>query len=592
MGNKLLYTVGLGAFLAACYLAADLTLKNLLSEERLRVMLIEPVQDQLGRQMEIGSIKASVFSGIEIKDIIVKEKNPAQAFLTIGTFRLNYELLPLLEKRLVIKEVLIDKPTVRIAKDSQGVFNFADLTLAPKQVVKEIPPPELQKAKPLPITLVFDQIKVSNLNLTFSDQSGKLPTITSTTGDLSSSVTLGKTLAEARYRGSLELIVNSEYQAHRLVLLVKGDFDNQRISFTGELNAELDKLFFTGQLANLQASPDLTLDLQSAKLDLDNLLTAQAADKKTSVRSAPTPLASPTSAAPAHGKFRAQGKITVTELRREKLALRNLSLTYTFTDNVLAIPALTAGVFGGTISGKADLDLSHAAPAFRGQLKADKLQLAAAMESLDKPQGYLTGDLSADFTGRGSGGGWPEIRDSLEGQGKFAISKGGMASSPISQALASLLALPELDNLKFDKLSGSLKIAGGQAALDANLSSRAFSMQTKGSIGLNGSLELPLSLKLSPENSQRLQERAAFARYLADPAGRTTLNLKLKGTVDHPDLSLSGEGAGNQIKTALGQRASEELDRALSKNSGGLAGQNQKAAGEISGQLLKQLLGN
>jgi len=587
MRNRLPFILGLTAFLAVCYLIANLTLKNLLSEERLRIMLVEPVQEQLGRQLEIGSINVSLFSGIDLNGIVVKEKNPAQDFVTIGTFRIKYELLPLLEKRLVIKEVLIDKPTVRIAKDALGNFNFADISLKPKTTVKEVLPPDQQPAAPLPVTLIFDQIRINDLNLTFTDQTGKLPTITSTNGDLSFAVTLGKTLPEARYQGTMELVVNSEYQAHRPVLLLKGDFDNQLINFRGELNAELDKLSFDGKIANLQSSPDLTLNMQGANFSLDNLIGAKPGNGKTATKPAP-PQVTTTTTNPTSPKFSAHGKIAINELRHDKLALQKLNLTYSFADNVLEISDLTAGLFEGSISGKAGFDLSRPTPAFRGQLKADKLQMAAAMEALDKPKGYLTGELSADFSGRGAGTGWPEMRNDLDGQGKFVIVKGGLSSSPISKALASLLGIAELDNLKFDKLTGSVKIAGGQAALDASLSSRPLSLKSKGNIGLDGSLDLPLLLQLSPEYSQRLQERAAFARYLADPSGRTTLTLKLKGTVDQPDLSLSGEGAGNQLKNTLESRASEELNRALSKKMGGADNQNQAAAG----QLLNKLLGN
>jgi len=545
MGNKFGYTLGFGVILGVCYLTADLALTNFLSEERLRVMLIEPLQDQLGRQVEVGSIKVSVFSGIEIKDISIKEKSPGQEFAAIGSCRLNYDPLPLFEKRLVITEVLIDKPTVRIERDSQGAFNFADLSLTPRKVAKEIPPPELQKALPLPLTLGLDQIKVSNLNLTFTDQSGRLPTITSTVGDFTGALTLGKTLAETRYRGSLELVVNSEYQTHRLVLLIKSTFDNQLINFNGELNAGLDKLLFTGQLANLQSTPNLTLDLQAAKLDLNNLLAATP-PLGNGVVSPTLPPVTQVSSAPisnseqTHAKLHAHGKVQIKELRRDKLALENFSLTYTLADNVLALSDLTAGLGGGRISGKANLDLSHSAPTFRGQFKADKIQLATARASQEKEKGYLTGELSADFSGLGVGGSWPEIRDSLDGQGKFVISKGEMANFPFSQELASLLGLPELNDLKFDKISGTVKIGGAQAALNASLSARALSLQSQGNVTLGGNLDLPLTVKLSPENSRHLQERPIFARYPPDPSGRTILNLKLKGTFEHPDLRLNG----------------------------------------------------
>lgn len=592
MIRKLQITVVILGIMGAVYLVASLTLRNFLSQERLRIMLVEPVEDQLGRKIEIGSIKISLFSGIDIKEIVVKEKNPAQEFASIGNFRLKYELLPLLEKRLVIKEVLINKPSIKISRNGQGVFNFADLSLEPKKIKKEIPPPELQTVEPLPLTLIFDQIKVNDLNLTFTDQTGELPAITSTDGDLDLAVTLGKTLAEARYKGTLELIVNTEFNGSRPVLLLKSEVSDQLLAFKGELHIEFDRLLFSGQLANQLTAPDLTLDLQGVTLDLEKLAGLKPAGHRQGGATAPV-APPPTAAQPTIKKFRAHGKISINEVRQGKLALENLNLTYNFADNLLDLTDLSAGLFGGSISGKASLKLAPPAPAFRGQLKADKLQMATAMEALGKPKGYLAGELSADFTGRGAGSGWPAIRDSLDGQGRFSVVKGGLASSPISQALATLLGIQELNNLRFDKLAGTVQLADGQAALDCSLFSKVLDMQTKGNAGLDGSLDLPLVvLQLSPEYSRRLQDRASFTRYLADPSGRTTLNLKLKGTVDHPDLSLSGEGAGKQLKSALGKKASEEMGRAISKKLGGLDSQNQGAVGEASDRLFKQLLGN
>lgn len=597
MRKKLPISVIIIAILGAAYLIASLTLSNFLSQERLRIMLVEPVEDQLGRKIEIGSIDISLFSGIDIKDIVVKEKDPAQEFASIGNFRLKYEILPLFEKRLVIKEVLIDKPTIQISRNAQGITNIADLTIKPKNIQKEVPPPELQTVTPLPITLVFDQIKISNLNLMFTDQTGELPAITSTKGDLVLAVTLGKTLAEASYKGTLDLIVNTKFNGSQPVLILKSEVSDQLITFKGELTVELDKLIFNGRVANHMTDPDLTLDLQGATLDLEKLAGLKPARQRpvretTPATISPVGASQPNANQPVTKKFRAHGKIGITEVRHGKLALQNLKLNYTFAENVLEITDLSAGLFSGSISGKAGLELGRPAPVFRGQLKADKLQMASAMESLGKPQGYLSGELSGDFSGRGAGSGWPEIRDSLDGQGKFVIAKGGLASSPISQALAKLLGIPELDNLRFDKLSATVKIADGRAILDSNLSSNVLTMQTKGSAGLDGSMDLPLLLQLSPEYSRRLQERASFTRYLADPSGRTSLTLKLKGTVDQPDLSLNGEGAGNQIKNALGKKAGEELSRALSKKLGGLDSQSQGAVEETTGRLFKQLMGN
>ena len=591
MRKKQTIIVGLIAFVGAVYFIANITLSNFLSQERLRLMLIEPVQDQLGRQVEIGAIKVSLFSGIDIQDIVVKEKNPAQDFVTIDTFRLKYELLPLFEKRLVIKEVLVDRPTINVIRDAQGAFNFADLSLKPKKIQKDIPPPELQTVEPLPLTLIFDLVRVNDLNLTFKDQSGALPAITSTDGDLSLSVTLGNTLPEAKYQGTLDLIVNTEFRGRKPVLILKSEVSEQMIAFKGELSVEFDRLLFNGQFANLKTAPELTFDLEGPSLDVGRLAGFAQADQRTAPRSVP---ATQTSAKPqpAGSDFRAHGKIEIGEVRRDKLTLQNLKLDYNWAGQTLQINNLTAGLFGGSISGKVGLELGQAVPAFKGQLKADKLQMGNAMEALGKPAGTLTGTMSGNVFGRGRGSSWPVIRDNLEGQARITVTKGAVAGSPLSRALAALLGLPELENLKFDKLAAIMTVTSGLASLDAGLSAQPLSVQTKGNVGMDGSLDLPLVIQLSQENSRRLQEKASFARYLADDSGRTTLHLKLKGTVDHPDLSLSNEGTGSQIKNALGKKASEELSRSLSKKLGGLDEQNQQAVGESADQLLRKLLGN
>lgn len=594
MRRKVPVIVVLLGLIGAVYIIASLTLSNLLSEERLRVMLVEPVEEQLGRQVEIGAIEVSLFSGIDIREIVVKEKDPSQEFVSIGNFRLKYELLPLLKKRLVIKEVLIDKPTVKISRNGQGVFNFADLTLTPKKIKKEVPPPEQQSVEPLPLTLIFDQIRINDLNLIFKDQTGELPAITGTDGDLTLAVTLGKTLPEARYKGTVDLLVNTEFNGSKPVLLLKSEVSDQLIAFRGEATVELDKLQFNGQLANPLTAPDLTLDLQGATIDLEKLAGLKPAGQRQTRQTTQTAPAAPPPPAPPETtkKFRVHGQISVNEVRRARLKLQNLKVNYNFADQLLELSDLSAALFGGAISGKGGVDLGRPAPAFRVQLKGERLQMEAAMEYLGKPKGYLAGELSGDFSGRGAGTAWPAIRNSLEAQGKFAIVKGGLASSPISQALASLLGIPELNNLRFDKLAATAQVAAGKAALEATLDSALLTMQTKGSAGLDGSLDLPLLLQLSPTYSQRLQEKASFARYLADPSGRTTLNLKLRGTVDRPELSLDSEAAGSQIKRVVEKKASEELSRALSKKLGGLESQDQKAVGEKADQLLKKLLGN
>jgi|GEM_PF-5597234 len=594
MKKKLTLPLLLIAILGLGFLIANLALNYFLSEERLRVMLIEPAEAQLGRKVDIDSINVSLFSGITIDKIAIHGKEPGEKFLSIDAFRLTYQLIPLLQKRLVITEILIDQPTINLTRNAMGVFNFADLSLESKNIEPENLPPEEQAIEPLPLTLVFDKITVNNANLTFTDQTGELPEIISSKGDLNLSLALADKPAESTYQGTLNLIVNASYTGYKPVLIMNCDFNQEQTSFKGDLNVEFQRLFFNGRLTNLLTDPDLTLNIQSPSLDLAKLVILNPDSKKdmpAPVGAEPTPAANPS--AEDTSRFSAHGQIAIASLQDGKLSLQKLNLSYTFKDRQLALNNINFEIFGGKVTSQLQADVSQPEPDFQGEIKAGKLQMDEAMASLDKPAGYLSGDLAAELVFQGSGRSWPVVRNTLEGDGKFSLVKGGLANSPYSQALATILDIPELNDLTFDELAGSLKISKGKIVLLCNMSSQALDLQSKGSVGLDGALDLPLIIQLSRQNSQHLLEKSKFAGYLADESGRTTLNLKLSGTAGQPRLALDSSGTGQQVKKVLGRKAGEELGRVITKQLGGPGNEQQKGAAEdLSNRLLKQMLDN
>jgi uncharacterized protein involved in outer membrane biogenesis len=48
-------------------------------------------------------------------------------FVSTKAFVLSYELLPLLQKKLIISEIRFDEPAVQILRDKNGQFNFSTL---------------------------------------------------------------------------------------------------------------------------------------------------------------------------------------------------------------------------------------------------------------------------------------------------------------------------------------------------------------------------------------------------------------------------------------------------------------------------------
>ena len=590
--------IGIGV---AIFVVLTIFLNNLLSEERLKAMLIEPAQKEIGRQITIGSAGISLFSGITINDIHVKESDSDRDFISLKTFHLKYTLLPLLQKNLVITEILLDEPKVRVVRMDDGLFNFSGIIANfDKEEEELIPTDDESEIETLPLALTFDKINIKQATVTLIDKTAVLPTINSE-ADMLMSVQLGETMADLKYDGTFNLLANGEYQGHKPVLQIKCDIDEKTINFRGSLTLGFDRINVDGRADNYTSSPEIEFNISSQSIDLDKLASISqftADDNPEEKPAAPQPPAenggeSPEAQKPASLNISAHGRVNIDKLYSSDVEVREIALDYQVKDNIIYLHKLGALLFGGSITGEVKADIANPEPTFEGNLGSRGIQVAKIMSFLDKPAEAFTGSLDTDLTFRGSGSEWPVISKTLDAEGSFTLANGGMQNTPMTTALASLLDLQELRDLRFENFSGDLRIERGRVFLDSGLQSDNIDILAKGTIGLDGRLDLPLTLRLSPEYGQILDEKATFARYLGDDQGRTTLHLKAKGSVQDPKLTIDSKGTGKQIQKAVGRKVVEELGRALSKDQPGkTAGTTEDPVKAMSERLLKELTGN
>ena len=63
---------------------AGIVLKVYLSEERLRTLILPPMREALGREVEVASLKIDLFSGIKVGGLVIKEADgktdPSKAY--------------------------------------------------------------------------------------------------------------------------------------------------------------------------------------------------------------------------------------------------------------------------------------------------------------------------------------------------------------------------------------------------------------------------------------------------------------------------------------------------------------------------------
>lgn len=185
---------------------AVLSLPFLVNPDSYKDRILPPLEQALGRKVEVGHLKLSIFGGLGIDLHHVVIANEPQfgnvPLLEAADFQLRIALLPLLKKELVVKRVLLDRPILHVVKNPRGVSNVTVLVPHPRGSAprgrRAKPEEKSSSPAPFPITaLVLSDLvvrdgsvvyvdrsregrearvsRVSNLNLTVSEPSALLP---------------------------------------------------------------------------------------------------------------------------------------------------------------------------------------------------------------------------------------------------------------------------------------------------------------------------------------------------------------------------------------------------------------------------------
>jgi AsmA protein len=464
------------------------------------------------------------------------------------------------------------------------------------------PPKAEAPATDLPMALTVKQITVSKARLMVTDDLGKLPQIKGET-DAVIGVDLTGGLASLQLNGDLNFKVDVVYQ--QLTPHVEGTahFDKQQITFNVNADLENEKVQLTGSAADYLAAPDIKLDILSKKLDLDHLLglmagLAQPVSKADKTEKKSASKASPPATAPAAGfppGLKAQGKIAVDQSVYKALAIDNLLLRYSLVDGILKLTDVGADIADGKLTSKATIDLNKPGLAYDGQLQIAKVKIERLVAGITETDfNQLSGQLQTAFTFKGQGLAWSRISKTLQAKGDYGLLAGQIRETPVTKAMADLLKLEDLRKFSFEKIVGNLLIKDGRLLLNSVMDSKDITAESQGSIGLDGTMNLPINLKLSAEMSRKLQKNLSIAKYLSSEKGETELNFKVGGTVQHPKAALDEVAMKNVVidigATELNKLLSDHKDKKTTAKDSG-TGETKDKEEDVGRQLLKGLLG-
>lgn len=400
-------------------------------------------------------------------------------------------------------------------------------------------------------------------------------------GDVSALDPAGSVSIEAKLSGSAENALKLLKSATVELESVQATMGGQRPAFSGRLLVTGDQVSSEGlhlRLGDNQADIDLKAshlfakpiivkaDISSDRFLLEPLLggsagAAVASDQNKGVVKGNQPA---DGIGPFDIPLHATGTITVAEALWKGLAINNFLAQYELKDNVLNLSRIDGQVAGGAFSNSARVDLGKKGLAYSARLGLKAIQADPLLTALaPKAAGKLLGAMDMAFALDGRGTEWQAISRNLSGEGNLLVVDGRLLSSGLVDGLSQFLQMPELNDIHFDDFKGQFKVVDGKVLLDSQMLSTKLKLFPKGTIGLDGSLNLGLDTRLSPELSARLDKKGGVSSYLADKDGWTRMPLLLKGSFASPSFGLDPKGVQEQASKAIANELGRQLDKLL-----------------------------
>ena len=494
--------------------------KSYLSSDRLKPLILPRAEAMTGRKVQLDEIDVSLFSGIVAKGLSVKEKDGQKDFLKIGRFVLSYKLLPLLQRQLVISKIEIVSPSVSVKKERGGRYNFSDMmgkaSQGPQKPSRDEPKSE---PKSLPVAVVADRLVIRNASLTFVDEEKQLPDV---------SIAL-----DAEFKGGLEkdgsprmdfgVISLKELQAklrdREIKVSGKVELDAKTLRANLQTVIGKDNIQLTATAKDYRSAPDVVANIQAKTLDLQQLMAFSgekkgkgeegATQKSPKGETKEAPKREPTGGGITE-KLKASGQITVDKATYQDYTIKDLRIPYQYA---------------------------------RGVLRIDPLGLQFSGEGSFTAEGSLNGKFQC------AGEEASTIQKTLTGAAVAKLGKGAIKNSQIFDAVASLTGIASLKNPGFDQGLFNFDVKDQKIFLDGWISSALFKISPKGVVDFEKRLDIPMELKLSPTLTGNLKGR--WTTFINDEQGWKVIPLKIKGTTDHPNVTLDEEGLSKQLNRGL-----------------------------------------
>ncbi len=320
-----------------------------------------------------------------------------------------------------------------------------------------------------------------------------------------------------------------------------------------------------GTVANYFKNQDIKLNVYSKKLFIDELeeimkITGRPSEvKKTPSRG--TLQRAPTEPDPVDLKLTASGEVKVDYAVYKGMDIKDFVMKYRFKDNWLNLTE-TGKAGRGSFNIKTLLNLSKRGYGYTMSGNVDSLHAEEIVNAFfPKARNKVFGIITASLKLSGAGTLPENMKKNLKGSANFNIKNGRISNAEIARKLSLLVNIRELETIEFTKAEGRVNIGGGIAKLNSIFSSNDISMDPKGTIGLNETLDLAFDLKLSPRLTDNAMS-SGISQYIRDKGGWGTIPLLVTGTLSSPKYMVDVAKVGKKV---IEKEVSKLLENLINK---------------------------
>lgn len=519
---------------------------------------LSQVEAALGRSVDVERVRLSLWPlGVQLKNVVVRDdpQFSPEDFFRSDSVVVSVRLLPLLQKRVEVKELLIQSPALQLIQDASGKWNASTLGGGEKSPPGGRTSPQEQR----PIGILADEVIVKNGRIAHVRRvKGGPPSSTSVEDfDLQlSNLQLGEIAL-------IDLETRIEPQGKQARL--KG-----RVGpLTAALKPETIDLSGTVGRSDLHLQGGyqkgrLLLRANAKQVDLDELMLLLPQEGSPPRKTAPPP--GPPPSAP--GTTPMEVDFTVKEVRVKGMEVSNFSGRARLNRKVGALENLNGNIWGGHFTGSGRVDLSSGAFPFTTTFALQKASLGSVVRQfVPIDSGIFSGTTSIGVTLQGGGGSWGALSKTLTGKGEWEVGEGEIKNvNLLREALLRLqvldqVQLPLEQSTRFSSAKGGLQIKGGRIGLSRlSMDNPLFDLLGEGEVGLEGVYRFLGEMRLAESVTEKIRSTPAGS-LLPMEEEKLEVPIEITGTLQGARLALREEALKETAAKQLRERLTERLEK-------------------------------